>query len=142
MTQQPWRKRAIALVMGKESVEVISYPGPSGGDILRTGALPLFSKMASSGIASGMRLVFHSSHDQLGYRAPNLPSDFSAPCGQLRSFHSLLLLQMSAAGPRTSSLASSVFGATLDRPGGDSIAVVVKFGGGLEQEVRQGLSTL
>ena len=73
MTQQPWRKRAIALVMGKESVEVISYPGPSGGDILRTGALPLFSKTASSGIASGMRLIFRSSTPLLTNSVTGLP---------------------------------------------------------------------
>ena len=139
MQQQPWRKRAIALVMGRESVEAISYPGSSGGDILRTGTLPLFSAKAPTGIAPGMRLLFRvflSSVDQLGYRAPNLPSDFTLTCGQLRKFHCLRRI-ISSTDSQSESFASSVYGATLDRPDKDPIEVVVKFGEGLEQEVRR-----
>ena len=144
--QQPWRKRVVAFVMGRETVEAFSYPGASGGDILKTGALPLFSSLGSAGagIASGMQLllrVFLSSLDQLGYRAPTVPSDFSVPCGQLRNFQCLRRV-VSSADPHTQSLASSVFGATLDRPDGDPIKVVAKFGEGLEQEVRHGLRML
>ena len=79
--QQPWRKRVVAFVMGRETVEAISYPGASGGDILRTGALKLFSSLGSAGIASGMRLLFRvflSSLDQLGNSAPTTPGDISA----------------------------------------------------------------
>lgn len=129
--------------MGHESVEAFSYPGASGGDILRTGALPLFS-FGSAGIASGMRLLFRvflSSLDQLGYRAPTVPTDFSVSCGQLRNFQCLRRV-VSSADPHTHSLASSVFGATLYWPDGDPIMVVVKFGEGLEQEVRHGLRGL
>ena len=122
--------------MGRESVEVISYPGVLGGDILRTGALPLFIKKESLNASLGMQLlfrVFRSSPGQLGYKAPTAPTDFSVPCGHLHDFHCLRQVMSSTS---SQSLASSVFGAILDQPGTEPRKVVVKFGEDLDQEVR------
>ena len=123
--------------MGRESVEAISYPGVLGGDILRTGALPLFTKKEPLNASLGMQLLFRifcSSPGQLGYKAPTAPTEFSVPCGHLRNFHCLRHV-MSSSSSHLQSLASSVFGATLDRPGIEPSKVVVKFGEDLDQEV-------
>ena len=142
--QQPWRKNAIVLLFGRESVEAIHFPSQaSNGDILRTGQLEIFSgKGKKLGPGPGWELVFRlfsSSPEDLGFVRPFFPADFNIPnFGRIQHFQCLQRMQSSLLGPSSLPVASSsVYLATLQRPIPRAPEnVVVKFGPGVPHEVR------
>lgn len=128
--QQPWRKHATALILGRESMEVVHFPSAFNADVLRSGLLPLFGKEP---IAPGMAMLFRffrsSSSDHLNYKLPTVPPNFEVSCGRL--------LNLQCLQRASSDSSSSVYKAMLKAKDGGEKEVVVKFGKGVEHEVRR-----
>ena len=127
--QQPRRKHATALILGRESMEVVHFPSNLNANILRSGLLPLFGNET---IAPGMAMLFRffktKSSEHLNYKQPVVPSNFKASCGRRENLQCL---------PRSlSESSSSVYKATLKAKDGGEKEVAVKFGKGVEHEVR------
>ena len=128
--QQPWRKHATALILGRDSVEAFHFPSAFSAKVLRSGKLPLFGKeMVSPGMALLFRFFSSRSTEYRNYKLPVVPSNFKASCGRLTNLQCL-----QRAMPDSS---SSVYKAKLKaKDGGENMDVIIKFGKGVEHEVR------
>ena len=134
--QQPWRKHATALILGRDSVEAFHFPSAFSTKVLRSGKLPLFGKeMVSPGMALLFRFFSSRSTDYLSYQLPDVPSNFKASCGHLTNLQCLQRVM-----PDSS---SSVYKAKLKaKNGGQNMDVIIKFGKGVEHEVRLGHTSM